>query len=769
MKLASLIDQPFQLAALLVLLDSHAIVSFTDVKGDIVGVNEEFCRVSGYAEAELIGRNHRILKSGAHPPDFYRAMWRTVAQGNVWQGEVCNRRRDGSFYWVRASIRPILGDDGKPLGYVSIRTEITPQKNAESAARAAEGYMRAILDCLGEGVYTLDRAGRLVYLNAEGERLLGYGFDELHGRPLHDIIHHSRPDGASLPAEECPIHLAMRQGKIYRSEEEVFFRKDGARLPVKVTGAPLPGEGSLGGSVAVFSDRSHELEIQQRLHAAKEAAERASRLKSEFLATMSHEIRTPMNGVIGMVDLLMQTHLDAEQANCAKTIKVSADHLLALIDDILDYSKLEAEAMALAPEPVSPRALAEECLALIASRLVGKPVTARSEIDPRTPAWIEADKLRLRQILLNLLGNAAKFTASGEIVLAIGPAEAGRIEFSVRDTGVGMTAEQLARLFHPFVQADASTTRKYGGTGLGLAISQRLAELMGGKIAADSAPGQGARFSLSLPCRETPPPNRRDAPASASGSGLSGLRVLLAEDNPINQRVAAALLGKLGCAVTIAGNGREAVERWESDAFDAILMDCQMPELDGYEAAREIRLRERSLGRAPLPIVALTANALAEERDKCLQAGMSDYLSKPITGERLAEALARWAPRTRVEPEETAMQNNDVTLVFDREQLAAATGDDAALMREILDIFVANLDDLLARMERAADAGDLSGLSAIAHELKGSAGNVGARQLTQLAAQVEAAARTGKLDAEALQALPQARDVFLDLRRKTLP
>ena len=877
------------LAALLTTLDTHAIVSATDVAGRITYVNDHFCAVSGYSREELLGQNHRLLKSGVHPDAFYRELWRTIAQGGIWQGEICNRKKDGSLYWVQATIAPIVsGPNGKPAGYLSLRTEITRQKEAELAARRMENYLRAILDCLGEGVYTLDRAGKLVYMNREGARMLGYEFEELVGRPLHDIIHHHRPDGRPLPAAECPIHLAMREGRIYRSDDEVFFRKDGSVLPVKVTGAPLPDEGPWGGSVAVFSDRSVAEETQRRLREAKEAAEQAARLKSEFLAVMSHEIRTPLNGVIGMADLLLDTPLDAEQMGFAKTIKLSADHLLTLIDDILDYSKIEAGAVMLERQSVNLRALVDDSLELIAPRLANKPVTAYARIDPQAPKAIVGDAARLRQILVNLLGNAAKFTERGEIALTVTGADDGRLRFAVRDTGIGIEPEALARLFQPFVQAEASTTRRYGGTGLGLAISRQLARLMGGDIEVTSTPGEGSTFTLVIPWEAAtsdelvepylrgrrlllmggeahlrslwkellaswqvigeeggdaeaflaaggdgvvlldeslvdayfgaahrqapcllflpevgagrvdwrargvipvPAPltqskvhdalieafkpaasarsgtaaaSRQDEAQSGDKTPFLGRHILLAEDNVVNQRVAVALLSKLGCAVTLAGNGREAVELFERETFDLVLMDCQMPELDGFAATAEIRRREKDARHTP--IVAMTANALEGDREKCLAAGMDDYLSKPVTQARLMAVLARWLGTGSGDQQGQAAASESVV---DREQLAAATGGDEELMREILDIFAAGLPALVARIADAAESEDYPRLAAAAHELKGSAANVGAKRLARIAAEIESAAKKGETTRSWLVDLSAAQDEFLQWVRSS--
>ncbi|MFZ5499654.1 MAG: PAS domain S-box protein [Pseudomonadota bacterium] len=627
------------LKTLLATLDSHAIVSATDVQGDIVYVNDRFCEVAGYVREELIGRNHRILKSGLHPDALYREMWRTIAGGDIWQGEVCNRKKNGEFYWVQASIAPIIDPaTGKPRGYISIRTEITRQKQAEIAAKQSETYLRAILDCLGEGVYTLDRQGRCVFINAEGARLLGYAAEELIGKLLHEAIHHHRPDGRPLPAAECPIHLAMQQ-RIYRSEAEVFFCKDGAPLPVKVTGAPLPQDGPFGGSVAVFSDRRIAVETERRLNEAKEAAERAARLKSEFLAVMSHEIRTPLNGVIGMAELLLDTPLSAEQREQAQTIRDSAASLLGILNDILDLSKIEAGGFVLHRESFSPAELIASIARMFAPLAEKKGVRLITQSEAGLPSSLLGDALRIRQVFVNLVGNALKFTERGEVSVRLAWRD-GRLRGEVIDTGIGIPNEVLPRLFQPFAQADASTTRRFGGTGLGLALCKRLVELMDGEIGVESCAGEGSTFWFEIPCPLAAEPAALDhepAPPVAQRQG----RVLLAEDNAVNRRIAEAMLGKLGHAVTSVADGRAAVEAWRNGHFDLVLMDCMMPEMDGYQAAREIRRLEAERG-GHTPIVALTASVLEADRERCFAAGMDDFLPKPVTRAALEDKLSRW-------------------------------------------------------------------------------------------------------------------------------
>jgi two-component system sensor histidine kinase/response regulator len=389
------------------------------VAGRITFANERFCEISGYTRDELLGQNHRILKSGEHPEEFYREMWRTLVQGLIWHGEICNRAKDGGRYWVRATITPFLDERGKPEEYVAIRTDITEQKMLEAGSRQQEARFRGILDNLGEGVYTLDAEGRLTYLNREGERLLGWSLAELKSRSLHQAIHHHHPDGRPMPAQLCPIRQAMEENLVYRSGEEIFFRRDSSMLPVKITGAPLIADGMRLGSVAVFSDASEERLLQQRLLDAKNAAEAAARVKSEFLSTMSHEIRTPLNGVIGMTGLLLETRLDSEQTEFARLIKTSADALMAIVGDILDFSKIEAGRLEIETTDFSLRQTVESTLDVVAGKAQEKDLLLASLIAPELPDHLVGDPTRLRQILLNFLSNAVKFTARGEVMVAV--------------------------------------------------------------------------------------------------------------------------------------------------------------------------------------------------------------------------------------------------------------------------------------------------------------------------------------------------------------
>ena len=487
------------------------------------------------------------------------------------------------------------------------------------------------------------------------------------------------------------------------------------------------------------------------LVAARRAAEEATRAKSMFLASMSHEIRTPMNGVLGMLQLLALTRLDAEQKASLDTVRDSARSLLRIIDDVLDFSKIEAGRLDLRPEATSIADLVEGVRRVYAGVASAKDLTLRTSVDPRISPALLADPLRLRQILNNFASNAIKFTQRGSVEVGAALLEHanGRdvVRFHVTDTGIGVPKEAQAQLFQPYVQAAIDTARRYGGTGLGLTICRRLAEMMEGRIDMDSEPGRGTTmtFTLAMPLadpRDLPKPDSSDEAAATlvasrrraptvEAARAEGSLVLIVEDHPTNRTLLARLLQLLGYASVTAEDGRAALLQWEAGGIAAIVTDCNMPEMDGYDLARTIRAQEAARGQPRTPIIACTANALAEELQRCSGAGMDDLVAKPVELARLAQAMQRWLP----------LPASAGATPVNAASLAEVSGGDAAMEREILaDFKAANRVDM-AQLRDALAARDLAAVARIAHRVKGACRTIGAAALADVCEHVEAAAR----------------------------
>jgi len=603
----------------------------------------------------------------------------------------------------------------------------------------SEEHFRAILDNMPAMIGYWDRNLRCRFGNYAYSDWFNIDPEQLPGMHIREVI----------GEERYRLNLPYIEGAL-RGEPQHFERviatHDGADIRYSQANyLPDAQNGEIVGFYVLVTDVS-------RIKNAEQAAEAANRAKSDFLANMSHEIRTPMAAIIGLGDLTLETKLSPVQRDYLEKITSSARSLLGILNGILDFSKVEAGKLDLESVLFSLPASMEKVAGVITVQARAKGLAYRMDLAPDVPHVVIGDPLRLEQVLINLLGNAVKFTYQGSIELAIAPVESSAervvLEFRISDTGIGLSPEQCASIFEPFTQGDSYTTRRYGGTGLGLSICQRMVALMGGSITVEGEPGQGSVFRFTacfLPAgaedlQPTPAPALRDL------SVIRCARVLLVEDLPINRKIARSMLHRAGLQVTVAADGREAVELvgHAADPFDLVLMDIQMPEMDGYEATRRLRELWRP---EELPIIAMTAHALPEERQKCLAAGMNDHVTKPIEVAELHEKLCRWIkPRpgqsaTPGEDDNAATPGADVPDVpgIHTGEGLARLGGNVAMYRSMLQRFVSDNREVAACLFALLNAGDFAACRLMTHNLKGVAGNLGIVGLADTAAKLETA------------------------------
>jgi len=746
----------------------------TDADGKTTFVNPKMAHMLGYTVQEMLGRPLLDFMDR----DSQLLMQRRLAS----HGSAASQpdqvdfrffRKDQSSLWGLLSSTSIQSDNGEPGGTLAMITDITERRQASIALSNSSQRMASVFGAVTNGLVVQDSHGHILESNAAAERMLAASPA---GNSLWQAI---REDGSAFDQRSHPVHITLSTGEAMRDVLMGVQQPDGSLSWLSVNTEAIRDEyGKVGMVVASLTDITYhkrsesalrelnehlEERVAQRteqLDQAKQVAEEASLAKGQFLANMSHEIRTPMNGVIGMAYLALKTDLEPRQRDYLEKIRFAGEHLLGIIDDILDISKIEAGKLEIERVNFSFDHVVQTLMTVVAPRAAGKNLELLFEIDPQLPAVLVGDPLRLGQVLINYANNAIKFSEQGSITVkvrkVVADAKHCLVRFEVCDHGIGLSQDEMSKLFQSFQQADTSTTREYGGTGLGLAICKQLAQLMGGDVGVDSRPGAGSTFwftaNLGISDQAAPAmldsmvqtaaAMRASADAALVMRTLKHARILLVEDNTFNQQVALELLEEAGASVCLANNGEEALDLLRQTQFDCVLMDVQMPLMDGLQATRHIRADPQL---AHLRVLAMTATATSEDRVRCLDAGMDDFISKPIQPAMMYQTIASWLParetppppaRSRAAPAFKTTLAGDPQ-VIDLSILAKLLGYNPEKVRKFAFKFLQTTQDGFGDIDAALARGDVHQVRELGHRIKSSARTVGALGLAELCHNLE--------------------------------
>lgn len=611
-------------------------ILITNTEGQIEYVNKKFEESTGYSFEEVVGKKPSILKSSYHDKSHYKELWETIKNGKAWRGEFLNKKKDGTPYWERAWISPIIDQDGEITSFLGIKQDVTESKKMAEALRERERRLNTITKNMKDAIIQTDDFGIIEYASPSAERLFGYDSNKMIGKDVKDYIH-----------SQDKFELREKKKDRKNLEEGVEIRVksfEGPYIWIEAVINEIKEDG-IKGVIYSCRDITIKKEAQEKFKKAMEVAEHANKAKSQFLANMSHEIRTPVNGIIGMTNLTLMTELTDEQRENLDLVKSSAETLIRLINDILDFSKIEAGKVVLEKIPFNLENLIRKSISTLKFKADEKGLKLDYIINFNCENNFIGDPNKIQQILNNLLSNALKFTEFGQIEIIANLkkeiSDIAIIEFEVRDSGIGIAPENLSKLFDSFSQVDGSITRRFGGTGLGLTITKQLVELMGGEIEVESEEHVGTCFRFQIKLGTSNVKAIDNDTNFVIPKAIKKLKVLLVEDDQINQMVTLNLVQKQGHQILLANNGLEAVDLFEKEYFDIILMDIQMPEMDGIEATKKIRDMEKDSG-VKVPIIAITAHALPGDRERFIEAGMDDYLSKPLDVSKFYDVINKY-------------------------------------------------------------------------------------------------------------------------------
>ncbi len=656
----------------------------------LIYVNRPFEQLSGYSAEEVIGRNCRFLQGRGTEPAAVSQLRDAVRNGTECRVVIKNYRKDGALFWNELRISPVRDHLGRLTHFVGMQNDITERIRSEKTQRRLARYNKLLLESTAEGIYGMDLRGNLTFVNPSATAILGLDDSDVLGKSAHSLMHHSFPDGAPYPVADCPIFRALETGEVVRLEDQVFWRNDGTSFPVACVASPIIEDGEVEGAVVAFSDITERLRTQHDLQEAKDAAEIANQAKSHFLANMSHELRTPLNAVLGYSEMLQEDAQDLgheELLPDLQKIHSAGRHLLSLINDLLDLSKIEAGKMTIYNETFDIATVLREIAATV------EPLVRinQNRLEVKIAAEVGtmyADVTKVKQLLYNLLSNAAKFSSDGEIRLTVERDDADNeswITFCVADTGIGMTDEQLDRLFQPFIQADDSTTRRFGGTGLGLALTRRFCQLMGGEVSVRSEPGCGSVFTIRLPTAQSPQVPAIENTEDDRTTDDEGAPVaLVVDDDPAARDLLTRFFRRQGFRVELAANGDEALVHARAHLPAVITLDVMMPRLDGWATLAALKADSQL---TDVPVIMLT---VVNEKGIGYALGAAEYLTKPIDRPRLAEVLRKLRIQHLV----------DNVLVIDDDEVARAS---VRKVFQDLDVFVVEAENGQVALDRIGE------------------------------------------------------------------